>query len=234
MMHNNTIPRQQVKAQNGANSVNGQPIQKINQPMKPQNKDPSKPKNPQKPLKNPEKRKDAGPKSPAPRKAKEIQYVKIMIVQQYFKNDDLKGAKGQEEEEPFVAEVDVDEGEKQEQAEDQTPAEGEEKPDENQIDSGAVANVEEEQQPDEPVEEEQHEDYQESNQDDQENTEPYDPTAEMQLDVNRTNKVKSLKRAILEKVKLNSKTNIIIFKKNDGQIDSNENAWVPLTEQDNE
>ena len=56
----------------------------------------------------------------------------------------------------------------------------------------------------------------------------------MQLDVNKTNKVKSLKRAILEKVKLNSKTNIIIFKKNDGQIDSTENAWVKLSEEDNE
>jgi len=85
----------------------------------------------------------------------------------------------------------------------------------------------------EPSAPEEHDPYQESNADDQDNAEPYDINAEMQLDINRTNKVKSLKRAILEKIKLNPKTNIIIYKKNDNQIDSTD-AWVRLSEEDNE
>ena len=88
---------------------------------------------------------------------------------------------------------------------------------------------------------EYHEKYDQSNAGEADGDEPYDPNDVWVLEVNNRNKVKSIKKLILEKIKLFKKANILIFKKNptpqivsDSQPAADPNVWVPLNDHDNE
>ena len=89
--------------------------------------------------------------------------------------------------------------------------------DENQIDSRAIIeeNVDADEEPMEDLGSEAHEEYEQSNAGENNDAEPYDPNDIWQLEVNSKNKVKSIKKLILEKIKLNTKkANILVYKKN--------------------
>ena len=71
--------------------------------------------------------------------------------------------------------------------------------------------------------------------------EHYDPNDVWVLEVNSRNKVKSIRKLILEKIKLLKKANILVYKKDqapqivsESQPKVEQNMWVPMTEQDNE
>ena len=70
----------------------------------------------------------------------------------------------------------------------------------------------------EDVEEEVHGEYDGSNDPEYRDFEPYDPNDIWVLDVNNKNKVKSIKKLILEKIKLNKKANILVYKKNEALV----------------
>lgn len=120
-------------------------------------------------------------------------------------DDEEKPTVGDKEENEAVENGEAQDGEKKEEAEE-----------ENQIDSRAIEV--EEVEPMEDVEEEVHGEYEASNNGDQANAEPYDPNDIWVLDVNNKNKVKSIKKLILEKIKLNKKANILVYKKNEALV----------------
>jgi len=65
---------------------------------------------------------------------------------------------------------------------------------------------------------EEHDVYEPSNQGDALDAEPYDINDIWQLEVNSRNKVKCIRKLILEKIKLNTKkANILVYKKNEAQ-----------------
>jgi len=70
----------------------------------------------------------------------------------------------------------------------------------------------------EDVEEEVHGEYDGSNDPEYRDVEPYEPNDIWVLDVNNKNKVKSIKKLILEKIKLNKKANILVYKKNEALV----------------
>ena len=88
----------------------------------------------------------------------------------------------------------------------------------------------------EELSEENHEEVDQSNAGELNDVEPYDPNDIWVLDVNSKNKVKSIKKLILEKIKLSKKANILVYKKNQTSTSLVEdgNMWIPLTEQDND
>lgn len=83
-------------------------------------------------------------------------------------------------------------------------------------------NEEPEQEDEEERGEEAHEEYQESDHDpNEESKEPYDPNDVWALEINFKNKVKSLKRQILERIGLNKKADIVLMKEiKDNEVES--------------
>ena len=67
----------------------------------------------------------------------------------------------------------------------------------------------------EDLPEEAHESYSPSNDGDDNDAEPYDPNDIWVLEANSKFKVKSIKKLILEKIKLFKKANILVYKKNE-------------------
>lgn len=186
-----------------------------------------------------------GSKSPAIKKPKEIQYIKLLVFQQHFKGHELKNFDEQEAEE-----------EAQPNLYEQQPANAEDKPAEANPESEAQADKEEkapesqpaaeqqeEAQPEEQHEqvedrgEEAHEDYEHSQADQNEPVhEPYDQNDVLHLEVNLKSKVKSLKKIILEKVNLVKKAQIILLKQKTDHTTMNLNQtvspWYPISDKD--
>ena len=176
-------------------------------------------------------KKSIQPKSPAPKKAKEVTYVRLLIVQQQYRVDSKIVEDINEEVEtevqppPIQEEVEavVEEDVKEEEAE--------------QVPEEVV-----EAQPEEPEEidergEEDHEEYQESQEDDDESqTDLYDQNDVREISVNSKNKTTSLKKIILESIGLYKKANIDLLKKvkkeNPEGGHFNEMIWVPFSDDD--
>mmetsp|Transcript_27996 Transcript_27996/g.42321 ORF Transcript_27996/g.42321 Transcript_27996/m.42321 type:complete len:691 (-) Transcript_27996:29-2101(-) len=237
MMHNNGMMHGSYMG------MNHQPMHMRQQPMNPNSKDsrvipPNKKQMPpQKPMVRPpsmqmtdKKDKVGPPKSPASKKPREIQVVKIMIVQHRFK----------QHEEPVTVDdyppVVVDE-EVEEPKEEEKPAEEEEKPAEDK-----PAEEEPEESEMEDRGEENHEEYEGSDVDlSEESKEPYDPNEVWEMSVNNKNKVKSLKKLILEKVDLWKRANIVLLREIKGEVSQHvkvevfagsSQRWTEMTEKE--
>lgn len=157
-----------------------------------------------KPTPSGEKRKDNQPKSPAMKKPKEAVMVKLFAVQQHYKSADLII----KEEEVYV-QPDPTLVEDEEKEKEQNP----EKNDGEQIDSNAVKNEDEDGMPvKDDRQEEKHEKYVNSQVDEQEEAVVYDPNDVREVEVNIKNKMRSLKKNILDMIGLFKKANIILLK----------------------
>ena len=168
-------------------------------------------------------KKPAQPKSPAPKRAKEITYAKLFIVQQQYRPNEMKLAEEkladeEEQREAPKVEIEADEEEKpavEEEAE-KPAAEGEAEAEAEQPKEDEAIENEEEQHDQEPDErgEEAHEEYQESVNDGNDDSEElYDPNDTREIQVNSKNKVTSLKKIILESIGLSTRKALIVLLK---------------------
>jgi hypothetical protein len=191
---------------------------------------------PTKPVKKPSPgdKKSTQVKSPAPKKQKEIIYSKILVVQQQYRQGEVKQAEDQvDETDRPVPPIDADP--EDDQIEEKNEEEEVKEP-EQEVDEYVEEKHEEEQEGDDDRGEENHEEYEESVQDEQEESlELYDPKLIRELQVNSKNKASSLKKLILESIGLSTKkAQINLYKQVQNTNPENGEAlsWEKFTDQD--
>lgn len=165
-----------------------------------------------KPLTQEKKTKDGAQKSPANKKPKEVQQYKINISQHRFKHQEDED-KDQDIEDQLILD---DKPDDEMEDKDKDPEEDQQKEEDNQDKPEEESKQDQEEEDNEEIEdrgEEAHEEYVASDQDPNEvSQEPYNPNENWVLEVSCKNKVKSLKKLILEKVGLFKRAGIILMK----------------------
>jgi len=159
------------------------------------------------------------PKSPAVKKPKEIQYVKIIAMQQHYKVSDFKDEALEEVEEvkPELAEGD-------DQIVENPPTD---------LNADAGEGDEEDKLSDR--EPENHDNYEESvhEENNEESQELYDSNEIREIEINSKHKASNLKKVILDSISLFKKANIILYKEEPSKESNPEGKrWVEFTEDD--
>ena len=166
-------------------------------------------------------KKNSQPKSPSVKRQKEIQYVKLCVIQQQFKTSDIKQMMEMKEEELDIA---VPKVERLEQNDDEQEGEEQKKDEEEEVPE-----------PDERGEE-AHDEYVPSDEEQVPDETPiYDPTDKKPIEVNMKNKARSLKKVILDSLDMGKKANIILLKEDNSKNHDKElrsSNWVQFTEKD--